>query len=153
MNNNFSLKFKKWDILVIVIALVISSSLLVGILSVKKANSKHRFVQIAHKNVVIEELTTSLDDLQENKTITLKKEDYPSLLGDFVIELSKSKGVRAYEVECPNHTCTKQGWINVPNLPIICIPNQMRIEIVSTNSSEGGDFVIGGVVYEKHNLF
>ena len=118
-----------------VVSTLISSCLLLGILISNKSSSSHRYVQIAHKNIIIEELTTDLNSLQEDKYITLKQDDYPSLLGDFVIELSKSKGVRAYQVRCPNHTCTKQGWINVVNLPIVCIPNQIRIEIVSSSSS------------------
>ena len=136
-----------------VISTLISSCLLLGILISNKSSSSHRYVQIAHKNIVIKELTTDLNSLQEDKYITLKQDDYPSLLGDFVIELSKSKGVRAYQVRCPNHTCTKQGWINAVNLPIVCIPNQIRIEIVSSSSSEGGDIVIGGVLYEEQILF
>lgn len=153
MNNNFSLKFKKWDIIIIVITLIISSCLLGGILLSKKVSSNHRYVEIAYKNVILDGLTTDLNELQKTKIIILKKEDYPSLLGDFEIELDKNKGVRAKEVTCPNHTCTKQGWINIPHLPIVCIPNDVRIEIVSSSSSEGGDIVIGGVLYEKRDLF
>ncbi|MDY2745922.1 MAG: hypothetical protein SOV57_01775, partial [Bacilli bacterium] len=85
MNNNFSIKFKKWDILIVVISTLISSCLLLGILISNKSSSSHRYVQIAHKNIIIEELTTDLNSLQEDKYITLKQDDYPSLLGDFVI--------------------------------------------------------------------
>ena len=136
-----------------VISTLISSCLLLGILIYNKSSSSHRYVQISHNNIIIKELTTDLNSLQEDKYITLKQDDYPSLLGDFVIELSKSKGARVYESHCPNHDCQRYGWINVVNLPIVCIPNQIRIEIVSSSSSEGGDIVIGGVLYEEQILF
>ena len=135
-----------------VISTLISSCLLLGILISNKSSSSHRFVQIAHKNIIIEELTTDLNSLQEDKYITLKQDDYPSLLGDFVIELSKSKGARVYEAHCPNHDC-KRGWIKLPNSSIICIFNQIKIEIISSSFSEGGDIVIGGVLYEEQILF
>ena len=153
MNNNFSIKFRKWDIIIVVITVIISSCLLGGILLSKKGSSSQRFVEIAYKNIILENLTTDLNELQDTKIIILKKDDYPSLLGDFEIELNKNKGVRAKEVTCPNHTCTKQGWINIPHLPIVCIPNDIRIEIVTTSSSEGGDATIQGVLDEKQILF
>ena len=124
-----------------VISTLISSCLLLGILISNKSSSSHRYVQIAHKNIIIEELTTDLNSLQEDKYITLKQDDYPFLLGDFVIELSISKGVRVYEAHCPNHDC-KRGWIKLPNSSIICIFNQIKIEIVSPSSSEGIDIVM-----------
>ena len=135
-----------------VISTLISSCLLLGILISNKSSSSHRYVQIAHKNIIIEELTTDLNSLQEDKYITLKQDDYPFLLGDFVIELSISKGVRVYEAHCPNHDCKKYGWIKLPNSSIVCLPNQIRISIVSSSSSEGGDIVIGGVLYEEQIL-
>ena len=48
-----------------VISTLISSCLLLGILISNKSSSSHRYVQIAHKNIIIEELTTDLNSLQE----------------------------------------------------------------------------------------
>ena len=125
-----------------VISTLISSCLLLGILISNKSSSSHRYVQIAHKNIIIEELTTDLNSLQEDKYITLKQDDYPSLLGDFVIELSKSKGARVYEAHCPYHDCKRYGWIKLPNSSIVCTFNQIKIEIISPSSSEGIDIVM-----------
>lgn len=99
------------------------------------------------KNQIVYE-RVNLDTLEEDRIITLKKDYYPSLLGDFSIELSKNKGVRVHDVTCPNHTCINQGWVNICNLPIICIPNDVRIKIVSDNQ----DIVIGEVDYERKYL-
>lgn len=140
MNNKFSLKFKKWDLLIVIISSIVSLTLLFSILIYNiSLRKEERFVAIYHKNQLIKE-KIDLNLLEESKTITLKEVDYPDLLGDFVIEISPKKGVRAYEVTCPNHTCTKQGWVNIPNLSIICIPNKVRIELTST-SSEGDIFL------------
>ena len=80
------------------------------------------------------------------------KEKYPDLLGDFYIDINKDKGIRVHDVTCPNLTCEKQGWVNIANLPIVCIPNDVRVVINSTDDSEGNETLgYGGVVnYGKH---
>ena len=147
MHKNFSLKFHWYDLIVIVTSIVIAIGFIVGILGFNNSlNSKHRYVNIYHNNVLLEDYKYDLNKLDENIIITLSKDDYPDLLGDFKIEISKSKGVRVYDsedytVNCPNHDCKKLGWVNMYNFPIVCIPNDVRIEITGSNSS--GDATLG----------
>ena len=91
----------------------------------------------------------NLNELEETTTITLKKDDYPRLLADFVIELDKDKGVRVKEVDCYDNTCYKQGWVNITNLPIVCIPNDVRIVITSTKGNSSDIIIYGGSKYDE----
>ena len=147
MNKNFSLKFKKSDIFVIAISILIAISLIVGILLVNKPKEKGgRYVNIYHQNQRLDQYNVDLDTLSKDIEIVLKKEEYPRLLNDFTIQLSKEKGIRVVNITCYDSTCEKQGWVNIPNLPIVCIPNDVRVEI-STNNQEGGGIVVGEVIY------
>ena len=153
MNKNFTLKFKIHDIFVIAIILLLAIGFLVGILLYNQSfNSKdHRYVNIYHQNQRLDKYTIDLNTLEETQIITLKKEDYPRLINDFVIELDKNKGVRVKEVECYDNTCFKQGWVNMTNLPIVCIPNDVRIVISATLQNSGDIIVYGGSKYEENS--
>lgn len=62
----------------------------------------------------------------------INKDNYYELEGEygiFHIEVKDGK-CRAIDVECPNHNCVQVGWISASNpLPIVCIPNNIVIEI------------------------
>lgn len=66
--------------------------------------------------------------LSEDKIITLKKDDYSSLLGDMEIEISASR-VRVKKEQSPLNYCSKQGWISKAAQPIICLPNEVIVTI------------------------
>ncbi len=34
-------------------------------------------------------------------------------------------GIRCREADCPEHTCMEQGFITVPDEPIVCLPHRM----------------------------
>ena len=152
MNRNFSLKFKIIDIIIIAVSALASISLMVGIFIYNSAFSGNRYVCIYYKSEELKEYRTDIDKLDETYTIILTKEKYPDLLGDFYIDINKDKGIRVHDVTCPNLTCEKQGWVNIANLPIVCIPNDVRVVINSTDDSEGNETLgYGGVVnYGKH---
>lgn len=38
--------------------------------------------------------------------------------------------IRMLEADCPDQVCVNQGWISDSALPIVCLPNQVIIEIV-----------------------
>ena len=152
MNRNFSLKFKIIDIIIIAVSALASISLMVGIFIYNSAFSGSRYVCIYYKSEELKEYRTDIDKLDETYTIVLTKEKYPDLLGDFYIDIKKDKGIRVHDVTCPNLTCEKQGWVNIANLPIVCIPNDVRVVINSTDDSEGNETLgYGGVVnYGKY---
>ncbi|MDD7735920.1 MAG: NusG domain II-containing protein [Bacilli bacterium] len=148
MNKNFSLKHSIKDIILVSISLVIAIVFIVVILLSNKAfSSNNRYLNVYHQNTRLN-ININLNDLTENQIIILKKEDYPRLINDFKIEVSNKKGVRVKEVTCYDNTCINQGWINVVNLPIVCIPNDVKIVLTSTSGITGDD-VIGGIKYEK----
>lgn len=149
MNSNFPLKFKKFDIIIIAISIISAIAFIISIFAINGSfNSNHRYVNIYHQNQKLDQYTIDLNTLIENKTITLSKEEYPKLIDDFIIELDPKKGVRVKEVDCYDYTCLNQGWVNIINLPIVCIPNDVRIELTA-NLKNSGDDVIGGAYYEK----
>ena len=148
MNKNFSLKHSIKDIILVSISLVIAIVFIMVILLSNKAfSSNKRYLNVYHQNTRLN-ININLNDLTENQMIVLKKEDYPRLINDFKIEVSNKKGVRVKEVTCYDNTCINQGWINVVNLPIVCIPNDVKIVLTSTSGITGDD-VIGGIKYEK----
>ncbi len=147
MNKNISLKFHIIDILIIAISIIMSVVLMIVILLTNNPYSKKRYVEIYHNNMCLEQYRIDLDTLDKPLEIVLKKDNYPRLLGDFTIYIDPKKGIKVENVTCPNHTCVKQGWVNITNLPVLCLPNDVRVVI--TTSSSNGNEVIGDNYYEK----
>lgn len=58
----------------------------------------------------------------------------PGPLGNSVAEV-KPGAIRMKSSPCPDHYCTKTGWISRPGAVIICVPNQIVIEIVPDKNS------------------
>ncbi len=54
-------------------------------------------------------------------------------LGPVTIEIKNSK-VRVEKETSPNHLCSIQGWVSESNRPIVCLPNNIVVEIKSSNS-------------------
>lgn len=150
MNNNFSLKFKKFDIIAIVTSIIIAISIMITIFATGLINSSNtKYVNIYHQGIKLEEYTVNLSTLSKTITIVLEKDKFPKLLDDFTIEVDPKKGVRVKDVTCYDNTCIKQGWVNIINLPIICIPNDVRIEI-NNNSNDLSGEILGGCIHEFH---
>ena len=140
MNRNFSLKFKRIDILGIVIAFVMAVSFMLGVILYFN-HSSSRYVEVSHQNVVLSEYTTDMNTLTEEKTIILPKTKYPNLKDDFTILINKDKGIRVVDITCDDHTCMNQNWVNVNGLPIICIPNDVQV-IIKSNATHEEDIVM-----------
>lgn len=142
MKNNFSLKFKIFDVFILCFALVCIIASIVGTnIAFAKSNNLSKKVQIYYQNELIEEKQIELDSLKEDIEIVLLKSQYESLLGDMTISISKEKGICISEVVCPNHTCEKQGWIKNVGYPIVCIPN--GVYIIITSVSVDDEIIIG----------
>lgn len=56
-------------------------------------------------------------------------------LGDVNLEV-KDKKVRVEKETSPNHLCSIQGWISEPNRPIVCLPNNIVVQIESSDESQ-----------------
>ena len=42
--------------------------------------------------------------------------------------------IRVASADCPDQVCVNQGWIHNSALPIVCLPNQLIIEITGGES-------------------
>ena len=76
-------------------------------------------------------------DLKENNVYTVK-----GTLGKVQIEV-KDKKVRVEKETSPYHLCSIQGWVDAPNRPIVCLPNNIVVLIESSkDTKEDVDTVI-----------
>ena len=126
-----TLKKNKIDLIILIISIV----LVVGI--VIASNVITNKVNGAYKYVVIsidgeDEFKYNLD---KDRKIELKKDKYPTLLGDMTIEI-KDKKVRVSKEESPKNYCSKQGWVSSVATPIVCLPNAVVVTIIGQNDSD-----------------
>lgn len=132
MKNNFSLKFKIFDIFVLVFVTVcIVATIITTNIVFAKDKDNASSVQIYYQNNMVEEIL--LDDINEHLDFVLTKEKYNGLRGDMTISIDKEKGVCISEVNCPNHLCEKMGWVNEVGVPVVCLPNNVYVIIASSS--------------------
>lgn len=132
MKNNFSLKFKIFDIFVLVFVTVcIVATIITTNIVFAKDKDNANSVQIYYQNNMVEEIL--LDDINEHLDFVLTKEKYNGLRGDMTISIDKEKGVCISEVNCPNHLCEKMGWVNEVGVPVVCLPNNVYVIIASSS--------------------
>ncbi|MCR0610040.1 NusG domain II-containing protein [[Clostridium] innocuum] len=63
-------------------------------------------------------------------------------LGDVQVEV-KDKRVRVEKENSPYHLCSFQGWVEDANRPIVCLPNNIVVQIeASDTDSDDVDTVI-----------
>lgn len=142
MKNNFAIKFKKVDVFVIMIAiiLILLAFISTNIVYKSNLNDKNK-IEIYYQGKLLENYDISFDNLNKyekdedgNTIIVLKKDDYSDLLGDFKILINKEKGICVKDVTCPNHICERQGWVKKVGYPIVCLPNGVYVVINSTST-------------------
>lgn len=61
---------------------------------------------------------------------SLSKEQLIKINENCIAEIKDNK-IRMLESDCPDKRCIRQGWSDL--LPIICLPNQIVIEIKADN--------------------
>ena len=72
--------------------------------------------------------------LQKNKpaqTIKVKGK-----IGEALVEIKAGK-IRMLTAPCPDKICVQQGWIRQFPQTIICLPNEIVIQIIATTSLDG----------------
>ena len=132
MKNNFSLKFKIFDIFVLVfVTFCIVATIITTNIVFAKNKDNANSIQIYYQNKMVEEIL--LDDINEHLDFVLTKEKYNGLRGDMTISIDKEKGVCISEVNCPNHLCEKMGWVNEVGVPVVCVPNNVYVIITSSS--------------------
>lgn len=105
----------KADKILIVCIMILSIGLIFPLLH-NAPTSKVAVVQVANKEVL-------RIDLTQNKEYTVKGK-----LGPVHIQV-KDGAVRVRQENSPHHTCSKQGYVSNANTPIVCLPNEMVVQI------------------------
>lgn len=80
--------------------------------------NKQKEVVVSYKDKVVLRANLSLDHTYKVK----------GTLGDVEIEI-KDKRVRVEKETSPYHLCTIQGWVKDANRPIVCLPNNIVVQI------------------------
>lgn len=62
-------------------------------------------------------------------------------LGDVNIEI-KDGQVRVEKETSPQHLCSIQGWVKDSNRPIVCLPNNIVVQIEASDHEQDVDVVI-----------
>ena len=136
MKNNFPIKFKVFDIIILIFAVIsIVATIITTNIVFGKDNNKvidDRVVCIYHKNDLVKEI--KIGDINGILDYKLTKEEFNDLRGDMIISIDKDKGVCISEVVCPNHLCENMGWVNKKGIPVVCLPNNVYV-IISSSSS------------------
>lgn len=70
-----------------------------------------------------------LSKLQQPLTLTVEGKD--GLCNTIVAQPGK---ICVQSADCPDQVCVNQGWIHDSALPIVCLPNQLIIEIMGGES-------------------
>ena len=117
------LKRNSSDISVICLCLILVTSLLL-FNKVFLQSAGNQVVNIYYEGKVI-----YTESVINDKHIVLKQSEYPSLLAGMTIEINSQTGVRVEKEESPYNICSKQGWVDSPNLPIVCSPNKVMVII------------------------
>lgn len=74
--------------------------------------------------------------LTTNKTYQIK-----GTLGNVKVEV-KAEKVRVEKENSPYHLCSIQGWVSQSSYPIVCLPNDVVVQIEATNDATKDDVVI-----------
>lgn len=88
---------------------------------------KRKEVVVSYKNNIV-----LREDLKINNTYKIQ-----GSLGEVHVEVQDSK-VRVEKETSPYHLCSIQGWIKEANRPIVCLPNNIVVQI-ETNEENMDD--------------
>lgn len=131
MKSNFSLKYRTFDTVILLFAIIfiIASIVFTNLYFANSKKSQNRVVQIYYQGQLLEDKQIDFENLSGSCEVTLSKLEYDKLLGDMVILIDKEKGICVKDVTCPNKICKNQGYVKSIGYPIVCLPNGVYIII------------------------
>lgn len=106
------INFKTLNFYDIALIIILVASSIVNYNNFKK-NKSFRIVSIYYNNKLLGNF-----DISKPKIVEIKK--------NCTAEIRHNK-IRMKDSDCPDRKCVKQGWSDL--VPIICLPNQVVIEI------------------------
>lgn len=115
-------KTSRFDLILIGLILFFSIVAIFGITQRTTRESQGAKKALVYQNDrLLEEV-----ELNKDRTIVLSE-------GKMQIEVKAGK-IRIIHADCPYHLCVNMGWIQYSGQTIVCVPNQILIEIKSTGS-------------------
>ena len=135
VNKKFSLKFNFFDVLVAFLATILAISLIVinNVMFKTDENYDNKVANVYYDSELIKSKPFKEIEDGEEFEIILKKKEYPLLLDDMTILISKEKGVRIAEEKSPQKICSRQGWVDKTEVPVVCLPNSVYVVIQDLN--------------------
>ena len=137
MSKKFVLKFNGFDVIVGIVSCFIACVLLLvnNFVFSNKVKLDDKVAFIYYNSNKLEDYTIYFKELKDDeiKEIVLLKKDYPLLNADMTILVSKSEGIKVEEEESPQKICSKQGWVNRVDVPVVCLPNSVYVIIMDVN--------------------
>lgn len=121
---------KKGDILIIILAFCIATSL-----SIYRTNAKRSAFQeflIVMDDEIISNYTF---DENFNKRITIEEEGILN-----IIEVSNGQ-IKMIEANCPDQVCVQSRPISKNGEMIVCLPHRLYVKIVSGNDNQQVDII------------
>ncbi len=124
-----SRRITKTDVIIVLIILITAFG---GIFFMNTLTNRGLVVKISQKGEVVRE--TFLEDV-ERREYEIKGED-----GHKNIVVIDKGFVYVEGANCPDQTCVKKGRISELGESIVCLPNDMVVEITEDNSIEESPF-------------
>ena len=119
---------------VLIVAAVLAVSLLAAAV-VRLASPGGSVAEITVDGQVVERI--DLDRVTEGYTFMVEDE-----WGSNTIQVEPGR-IRVAAADCPDQVCVHQGWISTGIAPIVCLPNQLVIQIQSDSHNQQVDGVTG----------
>lgn len=129
------IRIQKQQALIIGIFLFLLLAGILGSYFVLHRSVSHRVVVISQSGKEIQRI--AMDTVKDPYTIEITGED-----GAWNRVWISKDSVKMESASCPDGLCVHQGAISDGLLPIVCLPNQVQIQIVADNgeSSETEEF-------------
>ena len=122
-----SLRFRKGDVLAIVLVAVIA--VVVAVCFLPKSQSGPVQAQIYHEGVLL-------------KTLPLDTDTSFDVVGKYTNTITVENGKIAITAsDCPGEDCVHSGAIHSSGRSLVCLPNELEVRVV--NSQCDVDFVVG----------
>ncbi len=104
----------KLDVLLVIIILIVNTLFLVDNLS----NEQSKYANIYYNGELYAKM-----ELDKDASFELYSE-----YGNGIVEVTVKRGKVAITKETsPNNICSKQGYVNVDIVPLICLPNRVEV--------------------------
>ena len=104
------------------------TKILAGVLVWRKLNPQEaRIAKITQKGQVLQEI--DLTQVKEPYSFVIEGEN--GALNTVQVEPGR---ICISEASCPDQICVRQGWIGDGSEPIVCLPNQVIIQITGGGS-------------------